>query len=127
MDDQIANAVKTAKSILSTEEQWRMICAFIFGSFTSAIWVLRQNTRSPKVWEITSTALCSGFIAIAVCNLLNSRANLSLAQNIGISILTGFSGDILIRILVERFIKWIAKIFGVSSSSEKEENNDDKK
>lgn len=124
MEDQIADAVKTAKTILSTEEQWRMAAAFLFGSFTSAIWVLRQNTRHPKIWEITSTALCSGLIAVAVCNLLNSKAELSLAQNIGISILTGFSGDILIRILVERFIKWIAKIFGVSTTNNEDKNDE---
>lgn len=124
MENEISDAVKVAKSILSTEEMWRMVSAFVFGSFTSAIWVLRQNTRKPHWGEVTSTALVSGFIAIAVCNLLNSHVSgLSLAWNIGISILTGFSGDIIVRIMVDRFLGWIAKVFGISTK--KENNNDD--
>lgn len=120
MDEQISEAVKTAKTILSTEEQWRMAAAFIFGSFTSAIWVLRQNKRKPMLKEVVSTSLMSGFIAIAVCNLLSARSELSLAENIAISILTGFSGDMIVRIVVERFLRYIDRKFGPPKTKDDE-------
>lgn len=114
MPTPVAEAVTEAKQvILSQSEIWSIVAAFVFGSFTSAIWTWKEGHRKAKAEEIVSTALNSGMLAILfVCLLLRFSPGSPMVLVLAVSILSGFSGDIMVRPAVKWFGLFVARLSG---------------
>lgn len=87
--------------------------AFLIGGAVSAVWTWREGKRKPKLPEIFSTFLCSGAIAVAIVAYLMGK-NITTPMVICISILTGFSGEMIIRILIRAFVGIARRVAGVN-------------
>lgn len=114
MPDPVTDAVVEAKHIIMTQtEFWSIMIAFVFGGFTSAIWTWKEATRKPKISEVVSTFIVSGLITIVVISLmLRWSPEAPMLFILAISILCGFSGDILIRPLVKFLAVFVNAISG---------------
>ena len=115
MADPIIDAVSEARNVVMTHSEvwWHVIIAFAFGGFTSAIWTWKEARRKPTKGEVFSTFLVSGLIAVVFICLLMKYA-LPIQLVIAISILSGFSGDIIIRVMARIFVKAATAVFGNS-------------
>lgn len=122
MADPITDAVQQAQQVAMTADGWwNLGLALAIGGAVSAVWTWREGKRKPKLAEITSTFLCSGAIAVAIVAYLMGK-NITTPMVVCISILTGFSGEIIIRIAIRGFVGAMRRIFGVTSDpSEREE------
>lgn len=110
----VTDVVSEAKQvIISQSEIWSIIVAFVFGSFTSAIWTWKEGHRKASAEEIVSTALSSGMLAILfVCLLLRFSPGTPMVLVLAVSILSGFSGDIMVRPAVKWFGLFVARLTG---------------
>lgn len=122
---QITNAVNQAQQVAMTADGWwNLGLAFMIGGAVSAVWTWREGKRKPKLPEITSTFLCSGAIAVAIVAYLLGK-NIQTPMVVCISILTGFSGEMVIRICIRGFLGMARRIAGVNPEpNEKDEPRD---
>lgn len=103
MSEPVTEVITEARELLMTRtELWSLVVAFVFGGFTSAIWTWKEAVRKPKRSEIASTFIVSGLITMVVISLmLRWSPQAPMIYILAISILCGFSGDILVRPLVK--------------------------
>src|ERR1022692_2573348 len=72
-DRQVHKAVTDAVNIKFSLDVWLpLIISFTLGSFTSALWVWREE-RQARINEIVSSALVSGMIAAAFIAFLSDH------------------------------------------------------
>lgn len=124
MPDPITEAVHQAQQAAMTADGWYNLgLAFLIGGAVSAVWTWREGKRKPKGAEIFSTFLCSGAIAVAIVAYLMGK-NITTPMVICISILTGFSGEMIIRILIRAFVGIAKRVAGVPDSREPQEKEE---
>lgn len=136
----VLDAVQEAKQVILTQHEiYKLAIAFMFGSLTSAVWTWKEGKKA-RAHEVFSTAVVSGFGAIVWACILN-QYNLPTTLLIAVSILTGFSGDIMLRGMVKGAVKiaetvfspTVLQIFGIPSANKKttkvqtHERNEDNK
>lgn len=119
MADPVTDVVSEAKQVIMTQyEIWSIAIAFVFGGFTSAIWTWKEAIRKPKRSEIVSTFIVSGLISIVVISLmLRWSPGAPMVFVLAISILCGFSGDILVRPMVKALTIFVNALQGKGVSS----------
>lgn len=119
MPDPITEAVRQASQVPMTSDGWyNLALAMVIGGAVSAVWTWREGRRKPRFTEVASTFLCSGAIAVAIVAYLMDK-NISVPMVICISILTGFSGEIIIRIIIRGFLEIVQRVFGVKDEPPK--------
>lgn len=125
MPDPITEAVTQAQQVAMTADGWwNLGLAMVIGGAVSAVWTWREGKRKPKAPEIFSTFLCSGAIAVAIVAYLLGK-NIQTPMVVCISILTGFSGEMVIRIFIRAFLGMARRIAGTSPEpNEKDESRD---
>lgn len=105
----VVDAVKTAQA-MSLENWWNLVLAFLLGGFTSAVWTWREAKRQPEWREIVSTFIVTGLVAVLFAAYLMEKIDTRMV--VVISILCGFSGDSLIRIVVRGFKAVVSRVAG---------------
>lgn len=124
MPDPITEAVTQAQQAAMTADGWwNLGLAMVIGGAVSAVWTWREGKRKPKLAEVFSTFLCSGAIAVAIVAYLMGK-NITTPMVICISILTGFSGEMVIRILIRAFVGIAKRVAGVPDSREPQEKEE---
>jgi biotin transporter BioY len=109
MEPNIAKAIEQAQELkLTASAVWNLCMAFLLGSFTSAWWTLREG-GSPGWKETTSSCIVSGMVATAIGALLMDYG-ISPLKLVFVSIMCGFSGDIIIRVAARRFVAFVKKL-----------------
>jgi ABC-type uncharacterized transport system permease subunit len=120
--EQIVDTVRQAQ-VMTIDHWWNLLLAFLLGGFTSAMWTWREARRRPHWNEIVSTFFVTGLLAVAFAAYLIDKVETPMV--IVISILCGFSGDSLVRLLVRgfravatRMVDAVGTFFGARPKSE---------
>lgn len=111
--EQIAETVRQAQ-VMTAEHWWNLMLAFLLGGFTSAVWTWREARRRPGWNEIISTFFVTGLLAVAFAAYLIDK--IATPMVIVISILCGFSGDSLVRLIVRGFRAVVTRVVGASAT-----------
>jgi hypothetical protein len=102
-------AAKALISYKQTVEWGTLGLAYAFSSFASALVLIKSYlVEGKKVswWLVLNSALISGLLSVVVVAWMHDY-DTSLSKKIAISIMCGFSGDVLLRALITKFINSI--------------------
>lgn len=135
MPPEFTEAVAEAQNAAMTAQQWLdLAIAAILGGTSSALWTIRsalrdtrRRPRFPHWTEIISTALCSALVAVAFAAYFAGK--MATPMVIVSSILCGFGGEPLIRIVATGFTmfvkSWISAVAKDKEQATREKEDSD--
>lgn len=127
--DTLQKAAEQAQALsqMNSHALQQLGVSFVLGSFTSAWWTLREGKRRPKAGEVVSSAIVSGMVSLAVVALLLDY-NITFGRLVFVSIMCGFGGDVLVRVMARGFVNFVrAFIRTVVTTTDKELHDDEDK